>query len=239
VSDADPPVRLDRVLKRFGDVTALDGVSLELRAGEILALLGPNGAGKTTAIGVVLGLRRPDAGEARLFGRDPREPASRRRVGSTPQELDFPGTLTVTEVLDFAGRHFPERADVGELLARFGLEDVARRQCGGLSGGQRRRLAVALAFVGDPVVVVLDEPTTGLDVEARKSVWDAIRSHRARGGSALLTTHYLEEAEALALRVVVLVSGRIVCEGRPREIARAHGNGSLEDAFLSLAEADA
>jgi ABC-2 type transport system ATP-binding protein len=219
-------------------VTALAGVSFELHDGEILALLGPNGAGKTTAIGVLLGLRHPDSGEARLFGRDPREPASRRRVGSTPQELDFPGTLTVAEVLDFAGRHFPARADVGELLSRFGLEEVARRQCGGLSGGQRRRLAVALAFVGDPAVVVLDEPTTGLDVEARKSVWDAIRSHRSRGGSALLTTHYLEEAEKLASRVVVLVSGRVVCEGRPREIARAYGAGSLEEAFLSLAEAD-
>jgi ABC-2 type transport system ATP-binding protein len=224
---------LTGVVKRFGSVVALDGVDLELRSGEVFALLGPNGAGKTTALSILLGLRRADAGRAELFGVDPRSPSSRSAVGVTPQEASYPPTLRVCEIVDLVRAHFAASVATAELLARFGLAEVRRRQAGGLSGGERRRLSVALAFAGDPLAVFLDEPTTGLDVEARHVVWSELEAFGAAGGTILLTTHYLEEAEALASRVALLSDGRIAAEGSPGQLASAHG-GSLEDAFLAL-----
>jgi ABC-2 type transport system ATP-binding protein len=221
------------VTKRFAGVIALDGVDLELRTGELLALLGPNGAGKTTALSILLGLRRPDTGQAELFGADPRRPASRVAIGVTPQEASFPPTLRVGEVVDLVRAHFPAPVSTAELLARFGLTERARRQVGGLSGGERRRLSVALAFAGRPLAVFLDEPTTGLDVEARRGVWTELGGYAASGGTVLLTTHYLEEAEALATRVALLCRGSIVANGSPQQLANTHG-GTLEDAFLAL-----
>jgi ABC-2 type transport system ATP-binding protein len=226
---------LRRVTKRFGAVVALDGVDLELRSGELLAVLGRNGAGKTTALSVLLGLRRADSGRAELFGDDPRRPASRAQIGVTPQDAGFPPTLRVREIVDLVAAHFATPVATGELLERFGLTGCARRQAGGLSGGERRRLSVALAFVGRPLALFLDEPTTGLDVEARRDVWAELRAYAAGGGTILLTTHYLEEAEALASRVVVLACGRVVAEGSPGGLASAHG-GSLERAFLALTQ---
>jgi ABC-2 type transport system ATP-binding protein len=210
------------VHKRLGTAQALAGVDLRLRRGEILGLLGPNGAGKTTALAVLLGLRRPDAGIVRLFGAPPTSRAARSRIGVCPQDVAFPPTLTVEEVARLTAAHFAAPADVRELLARFDLAHLRRRQCGGLSGGQRRLLAVALAFAGAPQAVFLDEPTTGLDVEARRSVWSEIRRFAEAGGTVLLTTHYLEEAEALAGRVAVLNGGVVVEEGPIGEVkARA------------------
>jgi ABC-2 type transport system ATP-binding protein len=223
---------LKDVTKRFGSLVALDRVALELRGGEVLALLGPNGAGKTTALSVLLGLRRPDEGRAELFGSDPRRPASRGVVGVTPQESSFPPTARVREIVDLVGAHFAVPVGTDDLLDRFGLAECARRQAGGLSGGERRRLSVALAFVGRPLAVFLDEPTTGLDVEARRAVWGELQAYSASGGTILLTTHYLEEAEALASRIVLLSRGRAVTEGPPGQLASAHG--TLEDAFLTL-----
>ena len=216
------PARLEAVSKRFEEARALSAVNLEVRSGEVVALLGPNGAGKTTAIAILLGLRRPDAGQARLFGLDPRLPLARRRVGATPQESGFSPTLTVREIVDFVRAHYAVPVASGELVGRFGLRDVEGRQAGGLSGGQRRRLAVALAFAGDPDAVFLDEPTTGLDVASRRAVWDAISAFAARGRTVLLTTHNLQEAEALATRVVVLARGRVVADATVPELkARA------------------
>jgi ABC-2 type transport system ATP-binding protein len=220
------------VHKRYGRLEALQGVDLEIRPGELVALLGPNGAGKTTAVSILLGQRRPDAGTARLFGRDPTLPAARRPVGATPQAAGFPDNLTVREVIDLVRVHYP-------LLGRFGLSDVAGRRAGGLSGGQTRRLAVALAFAGRPRLVVLDEPTTGLDVEARRGLWEVLRDFVAKGGSVLLTTHYLEEAQALASRVVVIAGGRIVAHGSVDDITARAGlsrvqRASLEEAVLRL-----
>ena len=223
------------VTKRFGDVVALDGIDLELRRGEVLALLGPNGAGKTTALSLMLGLRRPDSGQVELFGIDPRRPASRAVVGVTPQETGFPPTLRVCEIVELVRAHFAAPAESSHLLARFGLTDVARRQAGGLSGGERRRLSVALAFAGRPLAVFLDEPTVGLDVEARRALWSELSTYADAGGTILLTTHHLEEAEALASRVVLLSRGRIAAAGSPRELADAHG-GRLEEAFLALTD---
>jgi ABC-2 type transport system ATP-binding protein len=204
--------RADQVSRRYGEVLALDRVDLTVRAGELVGLLGPNGAGKSTLLNLLVGLRRPTAGRVELLGGDPRDPASRRQLGVTPQETGLPGTLRVGEVVDFVSAHFPDPVPRGELLDRFGLTDQARRQTGGLSGGQRRRLAVALAFVGRPRLVVLDEPTTGLDVEARHALWEAVRSFHAEGGTVLLSSHYLEEVEALAQRVVVIGHGRVLAD---------------------------
>jgi ABC-2 type transport system ATP-binding protein len=227
------------VHKRYGRLEALQGVDLEIRPGELVALLGPNGAGKTTAVSILLGQRRPDAGTARLFGRDPTLPAARRPVGATPQAAGFPDNLTVREVIDLVRVHYPHAAATPALLGRFGLSDVAGRRAGGLSGGQTRRLAVALAFAGRPQLVVLDEPTTGLDVEARRGLWEVLRDFVAKGGSVLLTTHYLDKAQALASRVVVIAGGRIVAHGSVGDITARAGlsrvrRASLEEAVLRL-----
>jgi ABC-2 type transport system ATP-binding protein len=217
------PARLERASKRFGETVALDEVDVEVRAGDVLALLGPNGAGKTTAVALLLGLRRPTSGTARLFGLDPRRPAARRDVGATPQESAFSPTLTVGELVDFVRAHHSRPLAASDILDAFGLEELASRQAGGLSGGQRRRLAVALAFAGNPRAVFLDEPTTGLDVASRRAVWDAVRRYAAEGRTVLLTTHNLEEAEALASRVVVLAHGRVVADTTVPELKARSG----------------
>ena len=221
------PAELHGVEKRFGAATALAGVSFGAERGEVVALLGPNGAGKTTAISILLGLRRPDAGCATLFGRDPRLPHSRRRVGVTPQESAFPPTLSVAEVIELVRAHYPQPASTRDVVEPFLLRGLSERRTGGLSGGERRRLAVALAFAGAPDLVVLDEPTAGLDLQARRACWDAVRSYRVAGGTVVMTTHHLDEAEALATRVVVLDRGHVVGVGSVDEIARRVGTTEL------------
>jgi ABC-2 type transport system ATP-binding protein len=240
---AQAVAELRGVHKRYGRVAALRGVDLQIRPGELVALLGPNGAGKTTAVSILLGQRRPDAGSARLFGRDPTVPAARRPVGATPQVAGFPDNLTVAEVVDLVRVHYPSPMPAGELLGRFGLAEVAGRRACRLSGGQWRRLAVALAFAGRPRMVVMDEPTTGLDVEARRGLWEAVRAFVADGGGVLLTTHYLEEAQALASRVVVLAGGTVIADGSVDDITAHAGQPtegtSLEEAVLRLTGGDA
>jgi ABC-2 type transport system ATP-binding protein len=204
------------VHKSFGATKALDGLDITVESGELVGLLGPNGAGKSTLISLLVGLRRPDAGRVTLFGGDPRDAANRRSLGMTPQETGLPQTLRVGEVLAFVAAHYPDPAP--DVLERFGLAGLERRQTGGLSGGQKRRLAVALAFVGRPRLVVLDEPTTGLDVDARRTLWEGVRSFHAEGGTVLLTSHYLEEIEALAGRVVVVDKGRVLADGPLAEV---------------------
>ena len=200
------------VTRRYGSAVALDNVTFEVRAGELVGLLGPNGAGKSTLLNLLVGLRRPAEGRVELFGGDPRNAASRKHIGVTPQETGLPATLRVRECVDFVAAHFPNPIPTTDLLAQFGLGDMAGKQTGGLSGGQKRRLAIALAFVGRPRLVFLDEPTTGLDVSARRTLWDGIKAFHASGGTVVLTSHYLEEIEALAERVVVLGGGRILAD---------------------------
>jgi len=208
--------------KRFGAAVALRGVDLSVAPGEVVALLGPNGAGKTTLVNILLGLRRPDAGDVQLLG----------SVGVTPQEMSFPPTLRVREIVDFVRAHYPAAEPCARLLERFSLTEIAKRQTGGISGGQQRRLAIALAFAGNPQLAVLDEPTAGLDVESRLEVWNVIRAFAAAGGAVLLTTHHIEEADALATRIVVLASGAVMAEG---EAATLKLDGeSLQDAYLRL-----
>jgi len=217
-----PAAELADVHKTYGRVPALAGVSLRVSPGDVVALLGPNGAGKTTAIRILLGLRTPDRGKARLFGKNPRAPSARRRVGCTPQETGLPQTLRVAETLAFACAHFPSPTPVGDLLERFALTALARRQTGALSGGERRRLAVALAFAGAPSLVVLDEPSSGLDIQSRRLLWHGVTAYAVAGGTVLLSTHDLDEAEALATRVVVLARGAVLADGSVAEIrARA------------------
>jgi ABC-2 type transport system ATP-binding protein len=204
--------RAEHVSRRYGDVLAVDDLSLAVPSGELLGLLGPNGAGKSTLVNLLIGLRRPTSGRVELCGGDPRDPRSRVALGVTPQETGLPPSLRVGEVVDYVRKHFPDPLGRDELLDTFGLGDLVKRQTGGMSGGQKRRLAVALAFVGRPRIVFLDEPTTGLDVEARRALWDGIRTFHAGGGTVVLTSHYLEEIEALAQRVVVIGSGRVIAD---------------------------
>jgi ABC-2 type transport system ATP-binding protein len=215
---AAPEASLAGVAKSFGPVRALDGVDVELRAGEVLALLGPNGAGKSTAVAIMLGLRRPDAGRALLAGLDPTKPEARRHVGAVLQEIGFPQTLRVGELVELVRAHFPDARAADETLARLDLGAVARRQALGLSGGQRRRLAVALALAGRPRVLFLDEPTAGMDATARRALLQDLARFAAAGGSVLLTTQQLAEAEEIASRVVLLVRGRVVHDGTVAEI---------------------
>jgi len=222
VTPSSPLARLTGVSKSFGPLRALDGFDLELRRGEIVALLGPNGAGKSTAMALMLGLRRPDDGTAELHGRDPRDPRARLTVGAVLQEVGFPPGLRVRETVELVAAHFPSAASTVEILERLGLSATAERHAAGLSGGQRRRLAVALALAGRPEILFLDEPTAGMDAGARRALLRDLSAFAQGGGAVLLTTQQLAEAEAIATRVVLLVSGRAVHEGTVSEV-RAHG----------------
>jgi ABC-2 type transport system ATP-binding protein len=221
---ATPAASLASVTHRYDDVTALADVTLSLHAGQVTALLGPNGAGKTTIVRLLTGLARPTLGQARLFGGDPRAMAGRRRMGVMLQISRVPETLTVREHVHLFSSYYPRPLALDQVLALAGLESVADRRYGNLSGGQKQRVLFALAICGDPELLFLDEPTVGMDVESRRLFWQTIRTLTASGRAILLTTHYLEEADALADRVLVLNRGRIIADGRPEEIkARTAG----------------
>lgn len=209
---------LEGVNKNYGSVRALRGVDFRVRAGEIVALLGPNGAGKTTAVKLLLGLMQPNAGRARVFGGDPTNPENRMRTGAMLQVGRVPETLRVREHIDLFSTYYQKPMAFAEVLAAAGLEKLRDRKFGDLSGGQRQRVLFALAICGDPDLLFLDEPTVGLDVEARRMLWDEIRRMVARGKTVLLTTHYLQEADALADRVAVINQGEIIAQGTPSEI---------------------
>ena len=224
---AGSAVALSGVVKRFGSVEALRGIDLTVERGEIVAILGPNGAGKTTAISLLLGLRRPDAGTVRVLGGDPEAVTTRARVGAMLQESGVPTMLTVRELVELFSGYYPRPRPAAEVLMAAGLDDLADRRAGALSGGQRQRLYFALSLVGNPELVFLDEPTTGMDVESRRRFWDIVRDLAVRGTTVIFATHLLEEADALATRIVVIDHGRVVRSGTPAEIKALAGGATI------------
>jgi ABC-2 type transport system ATP-binding protein len=211
-------VELQGARKRYGEVEALRGVDLAIGPGEVVAMLGPNGAGKTTSIALMLGLRRPTAGHARLFGLDPQDRRARSRVGVMLQESGVPGVLTVRELVDLFRAYYPRPLPAERVIALAGLGDKARARVSTLSGGQRQRLYFALAVCGDPEVLFLDEPTVGMDVEARQAFLTSIRELARAERTIVLTTHYLEEADALARRIVVIDHGVVIADAAPEAL---------------------
>jgi ABC-2 type transport system ATP-binding protein len=214
----DVPASLHGIHKRYGALVALNGVDLTLQPGRVLALLGPNGAGKSTAVSLLLGLQRADAGQALLFGQPPHDIAARRRVGVMLQSAALPDTLSVGELLAQTRGYYADALSMADCVAIAGLDGLLSRRYGKLSGGQQRRVQFAMAICGRPQVLFLDEPTTGMDIQARRQLWAAIRERAAAGCAILLTTHYLEEAEALADDVAVLQAGHIVARGSVAQI---------------------
>ena len=209
---------LQGVNKNYGNIRALRDVDFRVRAGEVVALLGPNGAGKTTAVKLLLGLLQPTSGKVRVFGGDPVNPENRMRTGAMLQVGRVPETLRVREHIDLFSSYYQSPMRAQDILATAGLENLGERKFGDLSGGQRQRVLFALAICGDPDLLFLDEPTVGLDVEARRMLWEQIRHIVSRGKTVLLTTHYLQEADALADRIAVINQGEIIAEGTPATI---------------------
>jgi len=218
---SSPAIEVRDVVKRYGAHEAVRGVSFDVRTGEVFGLLGPNGAGKTTLVEILEGFRERSGGDVRVLGHDPglRERELRSRVGIVLQEGGFYPRVTVREAVEHFAAIYPRPRNPAETIRLVGLEEKAEERTRALSGGQRRRLDLALALVGDPELVFLDEPTTGFDPAARQTAWGVVRALRDLGKTVLLTTHYLDEAQALADRVAIVKDGRIVAEGPPAELS--------------------
>ena len=213
-----PVVELHRVRKDYGGSRALNDVDLRIEAGEVVAVLGPNGAGKTTAISLMLGIRKPTSGDVRLFGRSPTDPAARSRCGVMLQESGVPDLLTVKDLLRLFSSYYPRHLPIGDVIRKAGLEGKADSRFGTLSGGQQQRLYYALAICGDPEVLFLDEPTVGLDVAGRRAFMADLKQWVAAGRTVVLTTHYLEEADQLARRIVLIDRGSVIADATPAVI---------------------
>jgi ABC-2 type transport system ATP-binding protein len=226
---AGPVVVIEDLCKDYGTNRAVDGLSLSIEPGEVFALLGPNGAGKTTTVEILEGHRRRTSGSVRVLGMDPETGgrAYRERIGIVLQEAGFDEEFTVRELVSMYATFYPRRRDVDEVIERVGLTDKAKARTKTLSGGQRRRLDLALGLIGDPELLFLDEPTTGFDPSARRRAWDLIASLRDLGTTIVLTTHYMEEAEHLADRVAVIQSGRLVALDTPAELVRGEGAAAV------------
>jgi ABC-2 type transport system ATP-binding protein len=230
-----PIATVDGVTRRYGQVTAVDGLSLQIGSGETVALLGPNGAGKTTTVELLLGLARPDAGVIRLFGGPPAAAVAAGRVGAMLQDAGLPQGARVAELVGLVRNLYPDPLLVADVLRLADLEDVANRRVERLSGGQRQRVRLALAVAGNPELLVLDEPTAALDVDARRAFWDRVRGYVAAGRTVLFATHRLEEADAVADRVVVVAGGRLLADGTPDQVkAQAAGRSTVSVAADGL-----
>ena len=232
-------VELNNVSKRYGAVQALDGVTLAIHPGEVVAMLGPNGAGKTTSISVMLGTRKPTSGTARLFGLDPRDLKARSRIGVMLQESGVPSMLRVREIVDLFASYYPAPLPVAESISIAGLQEKTNALVKDLSGGQRQRLYLALAICGNPDTLFLDEPTVGMDVEGRRNFLTEIGEYAERGHTVVLTTHYLEEADQLADRIVVIDHGKVIADASPAEIkARVAGKHVVFKSSRPVSDAD-
>jgi ABC-2 type transport system ATP-binding protein len=235
----DIAVRCSGLVKRYADVTAVNGLNLEVRGGECFGLLGPNGAGKTTTIEILEGLTQADAGEVEVLGKSWARDADslRERLGISLQETQLNEKLTVSETIRLFRSFYREGRDPDEVLSRLALDEKRKARVGKLSGGQKQRLAVACALVGDPEVLFLDEPTTGLDPQSRLQLWQIVMDFRAQGGTVLLTTHYMDEAERLCDRVAIVDRGQVIALGTPPELIRSlHAANVIE--FASEPEMD-
>jgi ABC-2 type transport system ATP-binding protein len=217
-------IEMKNITKRYGTVDALCGINLTVAPGEVVSFLGPNGAGKTTAINIMLGLRRATSGTARLWDTSPSDPAAKARTGVMLQESGVPETLRVEEMVQLFQSYYPYTLPTNEIIERAGLTEKRRTIIDKLSGGQKQRLFFALALAGDPDLLFLDEPTVGMDVETRMRFWEQIRGFAAAGKTILFSTHYLEEADALANRIVVINKGQIIAQGTPHEIKALTAN---------------
>jgi len=231
-----PAIELKNVVKNYGKVKALNSISLRIEPGEVVALLGPNGAGKSTAISLMLGLRPPTSGSVSIYGANPRDAHTRYRIGAMLQESGVPTMLSVREVVALFGHFYRNAMSTDAALKMAQLVDKANTRVGKLSGGQKQRLYFALALVGNPDVLFLDEPTSGLDVEARRNFWEYIGNLIDGGKTIILTTHNLEEADALAKRIVMINLGEIVAEGTPEQIKRHVGGKRIRFRAASSAE---
>jgi ABC-2 type transport system ATP-binding protein len=213
-----PAVELAGLTKNFGTVRAVRGIDLTVRPGEIVAFLGPNGAGKTTTIDMMLGLSQPDSGTARVYGMDPQAAVRHGLISAVMQTGGLLRDLTVRETLELTASLFSDTKPIGEVMTRAGIADIGDRRVGKCSGGQQQRLRFAMALLPDPELLVLDEPTTGMDVTGRRDFWQAIRQDAEQGRTVLFATHYLEEADAYADRIVLVAHGRVVADGTASEV---------------------
>ncbi|QDE95808.1 ABC transporter ATP-binding protein [Myxococcus xanthus] len=218
-------IEVKGLVKRFGDVTAVDGIDLDIRRGECVGLLGPNGAGKTTTVEILEGLQTATSGEVRLLGLrwETDAPVLRERIGMTLQETRLVDQLTVEEMVRLFTSFYPRPLEVEALIGLVQLGEKRHARVGKLSGGQKQRLALALGLAGDPDVLFLDEPTTGLDPQSRRALWDVVAQLKARGRTVVLTTHYMDEAEVLCDRLVIIDRGRVIARGTPRDIITSLG----------------
>ena len=222
-------IEVENLTKRYGDVEALRGVSFSVNEGEVFGLLGPNGAGKTTTVEILEGLRTPDNGRVSVCGLDPQRSGVEFKyvIGAALQSTALPDKMRAREALDLFGSFYPRRRGTAELLKRFGLEEKRHAFYSQLSGGQKQRLALACALVGEPDLLFLDEPTTGLDPQARRQLWGLIAELQRAGRTILLTTHYMEEAERLCDRVAIMDHGKVIALGTPRELIASIGAGHV------------
>jgi len=239
VRTTPPAVELRGLTKRFGAVTAVDGLDLTVQPGEIVAFLGPNGAGKTSTIDMVLGLSRPDGGTAEVFGRAPRTAVAQGLVTAVMQSGGLLKDLTVGETVELTAALFAHTRPVAEVLDRAGLTDVAGRRVGKCSGGQQQRLRFAMALLPEPELIILDEPTTGMDVEGRREFWSAIRADAERGRTVVFATHYLDEADAYADRIVLVSGGKVVADGTAAEIKALSAGRQVSATWPGVGPADA
>lgn len=230
-SQAVPAVQLDGVTKQFGDVQAVRGIDLTLQPGEVVAFLGPNGAGKTTTIDMILGLSQPSAGSVEVFGMKPHRAIAKGLVAAVMQTGGLLKDLTVRETVQYMASVFADTKPVDDVLASAGITDIAERKVGKCSGGEQQRLRFAIALLSDPAILLLDEPTTGMDVEGRQRFWTAIRADAQHGRTVMFATHYLEEADQYADRIILIRKGQIVADGSGSEI-RALASGRTVRAVL-------
>src|SRR5690242_20110323 len=230
-----PAIRLENLTKSFGDVHAVRGIDLEIEPGEIVAFLGPNGAGKTTTIDMVLGLSQPTGGTVDVLGLRPREAVARGLVSAVMQSGGLLKDLTVRETVAYTAALFANTQPIDDVLARAGIDGISDRKVGKCSGGEQQRLRFAMALLPDPALLLLDEPTTGMDVEGRRAFWSSIRTDASRGRTVLFATHYLEEADQYADRIVLVSRGRLVADGSGSEI-RALAAGRTVRALLPGAD---